>query len=292
MPFGSLTRDEWVERTARLICIRDPLVKLADAELLADVLWDRPLADVPESTRSAVRTLDQLRHPPGLSPDPCSAEPLDDDLDALRAHRIAPAQVQGRFLRAWSANQKPDTTADACRGNDGLRGRPATPPPLPVDIAALARRAGIPSDEPAIGKFAKLIAIECMRIFADIPRGGRLSWLPADHIDAVTDELSARILEAFEVEDPIGEQSWFDRICAAMRLLHPDLAVDDCWDGARAVWLKRFAARLHELEPARDPSICEEQAESVARGAGPWFGREPGAAATHWYAVQGRTKAA
>jgi hypothetical protein len=33
---------------------------------------------------------------------------------------------------------------------------------LSIDIAALAKAAGIPSDEPAIQAFAKLIATECI----------------------------------------------------------------------------------------------------------------------------------
>jgi len=62
MPFGVLTRDEWVERTTRLICIYDPLVRRSEAESLALALWDRPLIDESAATSTAVHMLEQLRH--------------------------------------------------------------------------------------------------------------------------------------------------------------------------------------------------------------------------------------
>jgi hypothetical protein len=60
MPFGTSSREEWAEHTARLICIRDPLVRLADALELAVALWDRPLAYANESAESW-QALDGLR---------------------------------------------------------------------------------------------------------------------------------------------------------------------------------------------------------------------------------------
>jgi len=61
VPFDVLTRDEWVERTTRLICIRDLLVRFTEAESLAIALWDRPI-DESAATSAAVRTLEQMRH--------------------------------------------------------------------------------------------------------------------------------------------------------------------------------------------------------------------------------------
>lgn len=103
MPFGSMIRDEWVERAAKLICIHDPLVKLADAELLAVVLWDRPLADVPDSTSTAVHTLDQLRHAPDRSLSTRSGEPPRDDL------RLPGASLGRRYDIDSSRVDEPET---------------------------------------------------------------------------------------------------------------------------------------------------------------------------------------
>ena len=65
MPLGALTRDEWVEDMARLICIRDPLVELGDARLLAVALWDRPLAGMPDEAPDF--RLGQRKPPDGYS---------------------------------------------------------------------------------------------------------------------------------------------------------------------------------------------------------------------------------
>jgi len=162
--------------------------------------------------------------------------------------------------------------------------------PAPIDIAALAKQAGIPTDDPGVREFAKLVAIECVRIAEWLPRDGHLSWQPRHRIDAVVDDVSGRILEAFDIEDVDASSPWVTRACAAMHAIEPRLAGDDCWDMTNAAWVDRFAARLHELEPGRDLAECEQQAQSLIASEWKWCTVEPGRAASHWHATEGQIK--
>ena len=157
-----------------------------------------------------------------------------------------------------------------------------------VDIAALAKSAGVPSDEPAVQAFAKLIATECIRVCSAARPDPTKAWMPMHHVDAAVDAVSGAIMQAFDVEDVGSVKDWFTLHSRACLAISPELAYDDCTDISRIVWVERFAQRLLELDPARTIEACEETAEQVAQSddVGRWLGWEPGLAASVWVARQ------
>jgi len=157
-----------------------------------------------------------------------------------------------------------------------------------IDIAALAKAARIPSDEPAIHAFAKLIATECIRLCSAARPDPSTAWMPMHHFDAAIDAVSGAIMQAFDVEDVGSVKDWFTLHSRASQAIGPELAYDDCTDITRIVWVERFAQRLLELDPSRTIGACEETAEQIAQSddVGRWLGFEPGLAASVWVARQ------
>ena len=158
----------------------------------------------------------------------------------------------------------------------------------PIDIAALAKAAGIPSDEPATHAFAKLIATECIRLCYEARPQPSKAWMPMHHFDAATDTVSGAIMQALDIEDAGSVKDWFTLRSLADQATSPELACDDCWDMTRMAWIERFAQRLLELDAARTIGACEETAEQVARSddVGGLIRFEPGLAASVWFARQ------
>lgn len=156
----------------------------------------------------------------------------------------------------------------------------------PINIAALAKQAGVPADEPALQEFARLVATECVRIAEWLPLEAHLSWLPDHHVRAVTDDVSGRIMAAFDIGDVAPNSGWITRFGAAMLSIEPRFAVTDGEDSARIAWIDRFAARLHELDPSKGLTELEAIAEQVVQDGRPWLSYEPGRAATFWHAEQ------
>jgi hypothetical protein len=165
-----------------------------------------------------------------------------------------------------------------------------------INIAALARDAGLPATGPAIEAFAKEVATECARIAAQAQPEGQLRWLAAHHSTAVGEDVAGRILAAFAVEyapaaysDPHLPAKWLTRATMLTVALDPRLAADDCDGPLIEQWKRRFAARLHELDPSREEADCARVARSLIDGeeGGDWPGwNEPANAAGLWLAQQ------
>lgn len=158
--------------------------------------------------------------------------------------------------------------------------------PAPIDLAALAKQAGIPADEPAIHEFAQLVATECVRIAHWLPLDPHLSWQPRHHVRAVTDEVSGRIMAAFDMGDVAPNSGWITRFSAAMLSIEPRYAITDGEDSARIAWIDRFAARPHELDKSKGLTELKEIAEQVIQDGRPWLSYEPGRAAKPWHEEQ------
>jgi hypothetical protein len=60
-------------------------------------------------------------------------------------------------------------------------------------------------------------------------------------------------------------------------------------EGAYLDWKRRFVARLHELDPARDFATCSSRASAAVEDG--WVDEEPGLAASQWFAEQTQIKA-
>jgi len=71
-----------------------------------------------------------------------------------------------------------------------------------IDIAPLARAAGIPADDPGVQRFARLIASACEELCAAVQPDGDADHVTAAHARAVGRELALQIRAAFELDTP------------------------------------------------------------------------------------------
>jgi len=152
----------------------------------------------------------------------------------------------------------------------------------PVDIAALARRAGLPSDEPAIREFALLVVAECLKLCGPDARDD-LSWIAEHHVGAVADGVTGRIALAFDVDYATSfAGGWFAQTAAALQLVHPEMPADDFHAMLRASWIDRFAARLLERGKVTVTESGEAIATDTLKSDARWLSLEPSQAANQW----------
>lgn len=69
----------------------------------------------------------------------------------------------------------------------------------PINVAQLAREAGIPADDPGVLAFAKLVAEACASLCDRAQPIGDADHVPAAHAGAVGRELGTQIRAVFDV---------------------------------------------------------------------------------------------